>query len=172
MPPRRQIRARLVEAQPARSAERLGVKLRFRSEGARAPVEHIEDFADLGPEPTLESIVGFGRVLRLLRAARLAAPTAPEELLGQPEKAAQLLDRALGTVVVLEVRPRSSVRFTVWTEQGMASVDQVLDVVEDETAFLVRRRGGLPVRVPRNSVVRRQTSRETWLEVVAIERTP
>ena len=171
MPPRRQIRARLVGAEPTRGTHRLGVTLRFRSESSRAPVEHIEDFADLGPKQTLEAIVGLGRVLRLLRAARLVAPAEPRSLLGQPEEVVELLDRALGTVVVLEVRPRSSVRFTVWTDQGVAWVDQVLDVVEDETAFLVRRQGGrLPIRVPRDQVVRRRTTRETWLEVTAIER--
>ena len=69
------------------------------------------------------------------------------------------------------MRPRATVRFTVWTDDGVESVSDVLDVREDESSFLVHRlRGRLPVRVPREAVVRRETSRETWLEVTAIER--
>jgi hypothetical protein len=171
MPARRQILARLSGVRVHRDAERAGVWLRFDPEGPRAPEGPVEDFADLGPALTLASAAGLGRVLRLLRAVRRACPSGPESLLGRPERAARLLSPALGAVLRLEVVPRSTLRFTVWTDAGVDSVDQVLDVVEDDTAFLVRRRGAdVPLRVPREQVVRRTTTRETWLEITGIER--
>ncbi len=167
----RRLIALLEEVAPAPTPERPGVHLRFRTRGGRSTGEVVDDFADLSPGPTVASALGLGRVLRLLRAARVAAPRPPAALLGAPAEAARRLERALGAAVVLAVRPRSSVHFTVWTEQGVARVDDVLEVVEDTTAFWVRRRdGALALRVPREGVVRRQTRCETWLEVTSIER--
>ena len=40
-----------------------------------------------------------------------------------------LLERALGTRVRLEVRPRARVRFTVWTESDVESVSDVAEVL-------------------------------------------
>jgi hypothetical protein len=147
------------------------VWLHFRATGPRAPEAPLEDFADLGPGWTLASAAGLGRVLRVLRAARRASPAVPEGLLGRPERAARLLRPAVGAALRLHVQPRSTLRFTVWTEAGIDTVDGVLDVLEDETAFLVRRSGPhLPLRVPRERVVRSATRREHWLEITGIER--
>ncbi len=147
------------------------LRLAFRPTGPRAPEERVEDRADLDAALSLESAMGIGKVLRLLRAARLVAPRDASVLLGDPERAAALLSRALGTAVMLDVRTRATVRFTAWTDQGVESIPDVADVMEDASGFLVRRRGHrLPVRIPRDQVVRQQTRTERWLEVVSIER--
>jgi hypothetical protein len=172
--PTRRIDARLEEVAPVgapagRAAPALRLVFRaLRAAQAEAP---IEDRVALGPALDLETAVGVGKLLRILRAARLAAPSDASVLLGDPTAAAELLTRAIGTRLVLEVRTRSDVRFTVWTEEGVESVDRVADVTEDAEGFLVRRRGTRrPVRVPREGVVRRRTTSERWLEVVSIER--
>ena len=62
-------------------------------------------------------------------------------------------------------------RFTVWTESGVESVSDVAEVLEDESAYLILRLGGrLPLRLPRERVVRQRTESETWYEVMSIER--
>jgi len=73
--------------------------------------------------------------------------------------------------VRLEVRPRSRVRFIVWTESAVESVSDVAEVLEDESAYLILRLGGrFPVRLLREKVVRQRTESETWYEVMSIER--
>ena len=148
-----------------------GVALVFRSEGGQRAVGRIDDFACLDDALSVESALGVGKVLRLLRAARIAAPPQANSLKGDPNRAATLLERALGTRLRLEVRPRSRVRFTVWTESDVESVSDVAEVLEDESAYLVLRLGGrFPIRLPREKVVRQRTESETWYEVVSIER--
>ena len=81
------------------------------------------------------------------------------------------VQRALGTRVRLQVRPRFRVRFTFWTESGVESVSDVAEVLEDESAYLVLRLGGrFPLRLPREQVVRQRTEAESWYEVSSIER--
>jgi hypothetical protein len=147
---------------------RVGVDLRFRT--AREP-EALRDWAELGPAFTVPAVAGLGKVLRILRAARIAAPREPLALVGRADAAAALLARAAGAPLVVELRPRSRLRFLAWTEAGVEAVDDVADVIEAADAFLVVRRGGrFPVRIPRASVVRRQTECERWFEVVGVER--
>jgi hypothetical protein len=151
--------------------ERGGVLLAFRPHGRRLEVDAIEDFADLGPELTLSSVEGLGKVLRLLRAARIAPPADALDLIGQEEFVAGLLERAVGTRVQLEIRPRSRLRFVAWTEGGVETVDHVLEVVEADDAWLVlRNKGRIPVRLPRERVLRQRTELERWYEVLQIER--
>jgi hypothetical protein len=158
-------------ANPGNPESVSGVALVFRSEGGRRAVGRIDDFACLDETLSVESALGIGKVLRLLRAARIAAPPQANSLRGDPTRAATLLERALGTRVRLEVRPRSRVRFTVWTESEVESVSDVAEVLEDESAYLVLRLGGrFPVRLLREKVVRQRTESETWYEVVSIER--
>jgi hypothetical protein len=173
----RRLLARLdeVTATPAadtRSPESVsGVALVFRGEGRGGSIGRIDDFACLDEALSVESALGVGKVLRLLRAARIAPPREPASLMGDPATAATLLRRALGIRVHLEVRPRSRVRFTVWTESGVESVSNVAEVLEDESAYLVLRLGGrFPIRLPRERVVRQRTESETWYEVLSIER--
>ncbi len=150
-------------------AEVHGVLLGFLPRRGRVS-DPIEDFAELGPELSVPAVESLGRVLRVLRAARIALPE-PVALVGRPERAAALLERARGTLVHLEVRPRSRLRFTAWTETGVETVDHVSDVLEHDDAYLVLRRGAqVPVRLPRERVVRRITTCERWYEVVRVER--
>jgi hypothetical protein len=177
MPPRRRLLARLEEviatpaADPRNQESIAGVALVFRNEGGSGSIGRIDDFACLDATESVASALGIGKVLRLLRAARIAPPRSPDFLVGDPARGAELLRRALGTCVQLEVRPRSRVRFTVWTESEVESVSDVAEVLEDESTYLILRlRGQFPVRLPRERVVRHRTESETWYEVVSIER--
>jgi len=148
-----------------------GLELGFRAASPRFEAERLEDFADLGPALTVPAVAGMGKVLRILRAARIASPRDPLHLLGDAAGATELLERALGTPLVLEVRPRSDLRFTAWTETGVQTVDHVAEVIEGDDAYLVMRRGGrFPVRVEREHVVRQRTEVERWYEVLGVER--
>lgn len=148
-----------------------GVALAFRADATQREVTRIDDFACLDASFSVESALGIGKVLRLLRAARVAAPREVASLQYDPVAAAALLQRALGVRVRLQVRPRSRVRFTFWTESSIESVSDVAEVFEDESAYLILRLGGrFPLRVPRERVVRRRTEAESWYEVVSIER--
>jgi len=148
-----------------------GVTLGFLPDRGRPDLARIDDLAELGPTLDLAAVVGIGKVLRLLRAARIVLPREPLALAGRPAEAARLLERALGTRVRLEVRPRSRLRFVAWTEAGLEVVPDVTDVLESEEAYLVLRRGGRPpLRMLRSSVTRRRTEVERWWEVTGIER--
>jgi hypothetical protein len=69
------------------------------------------------------------------------------------------------------VRRRARLSFVAWTERGVETVPDVVDVLEDADHYLVMRRGSsAPVRFPRALVTRGQTQRERWYEVVGIER--
>ena len=177
MPTPRRLLARLEEAiatppaSPGDPESVTGVALVFRSEGGNRAIGRIDDFACLDETLSVESALGLAKVLRLLRAARIAAPSEVDALKHDPGRAAALLERALGAQVRLEVRPRSRVRFTFWTESEVDSVSDVAEVLEDESAYLVLRLGGrFPVRLLREKVVRQRTESETWHEVVSIER--
>jgi hypothetical protein len=177
MASRRWVRARLdeVTATPPADSQNpeavSGVALAFRTDGVQRTVARIDDFACLDASFSLESALGIGKVLRLLRAARIAAPREVDSLKYDPSAAAALLQRALGTRLRLQVRPRSRVRFTFWTESSVESVSDVAEVFEDESAYLIMRLGGrFPLRLPRERVVRRRTEAETWYEVISIER--
>jgi hypothetical protein len=167
----RSVTARLVDVTPVEEEGRAGAWLGFHPEGSRLGVGRIDDFADLGPELTVPAVFGLGKVLRLLRAARLAAPEDPLGLVGRPLVAAERLRRALGTAVRLELRPRTSLRFVAWTEQGVETLHDVEDVLEDEKIVVVRRgRGHPPACFDRGTLVRRHTERERWYEILDIER--
>src|SRR5512144_206346 len=98
----KRIEARLADAHPLIGAERQGVLLVFEPISARTAaalgVSQIDDFADLGPELTIPAVSGIGKVLRTLRAGRIAAP-APHALLGQAHQVASLLARAANAPV-------------------------------------------------------------------------
>lgn len=148
-----------------------GVELSFRPLRAETLPTPVRDVADLGPEPSVTTVRGLGKVLRLLRVARLARPGDPRHLLGRPAEAAALLERALGTSVVLRLRPRAEVRFLAWTERGVESIAEVSEVLEGGDAWLVLRRNGrTPVRVARDAVIRTRTQCDTWYEILDIQR--
>jgi hypothetical protein len=171
MSTRHRIRARFTEATPLRVNGGVGVRLRFRPEADRLGIDSFDDYADLGPALTVPAVTGLGKVLRILRAARIAAPPEPLDLVGDQDAAADLLARAVGTRLRLELRLRFRLRFEVWTEQGVEVVNDVMDVREEEDAYVVRRRNArFPVRFERASVIRQRTKAERWQEVLDIER--
>jgi hypothetical protein len=146
----------------------VGVSLRFQPQRSRTILDPIDDFANLGPEYCIPSVAGLGKVLRVLRAARIAAPADPSSLLGDADRAAALLAGAVGTDMLLELRPHSTVRFVAWTEDGVETIDGVKDVLETKEAFVVLRNSGLPVRVARSSVIRQLREPIRTFEVVDI----
>ena len=149
----------------------MGVILAFRPERTRTLDGPIEDYADLGPALTVPAVAGLGKVLRLLRAARIAAPAEPLHLVGRHEAASDLLERAVGVAVRLELEARVRQRFVAWTEAGVTTVDDVAEVREyDDAFFVVRRHGRFPVRFERATLLRQRTETERWHEVMEIER--
>ena len=171
MRPRQRISARFTAATPLRLNGGVGISLRFRPEVRRSGLDCIDDYADLGPALTVPAVAGLGKVLRILRAARIAAPPDPLDLVGRERETAKLLARAVGTRLRLELRPRFRLRFEVWTEQGVEVLNDVAEVREEEDAYVVRRRNArFPVRFERAAVVRQRTEAEHWHEVLDIER--
>ncbi|MCH7708986.1 MAG: hypothetical protein IH884_10890, partial [Myxococcales bacterium] len=150
---KRRILARFVDATPVLDDHRVGALLSFEPERSRIIVDRIEDFAELGPALTVPAVAGLGKVLRILRAARIALPNDPLQLVGKVSDCIALLQRAVGTRLQIEVRPRTCLRFRVWTEQGSRRIDNVQEVIEDKYGFLVRLRNGAPsIHVPRQDV--------------------
>ena len=171
MPALRRCQATFCEVLPRTDGENEGLLLRFRPERSRLGVEFVEDYAPLGPEHCIPSVGGLGKILRILRAARVAAPDDPSDLIGEIDRAQGLLEKALGTRVRLHVRGRSRQRFVAWTENGVEVVEGVSEVREQPDAFLVFQRGSrLPQRFDRDSLLRQRTECERWFQVVEIER--
>jgi hypothetical protein len=163
--------ARLSGVTPLRAEGRSGVTLSFRPRSSRLGLAQIDDWADLGPELSIPAIGGVGKVLRVLRAARIAAPPDPFDLVGREDRAARLLVRAVGTALRLALRRRSLLRFLAWTERGVETVSDVAEVREYDDAFLILRSGGRPpVRLERCDVIRQRKEFESWYEVLDIER--
>lgn len=171
MPRRYRIRARFSNATARRADGGVGVQLRFRPLSGSLGVDSVDDYADLGPALTPSAVRGLGKVLRILRAARIATPAEPLDLIGHETAAAHLLARAVGTALRLELRPRVRRRVRIWTDRGVETLDDVLEVRELEDAYLVHRRHArFPVRFDRASVIRHHTETEHWHEVLEIER--
>ncbi len=173
MPADRAVRAVFTDARPVSGPDEVGLFLGFRPIRTRLDIDHIEDFADLGPDLCVPSVAGLGKVLRILRAARLAVPSDKEAFLGEPIMVAEKLERAFGTNLSLKLRERSRIRFTAWTEDGVETIHHVAEVVEAPDAYFVTRHSGrFPVRVPRSTLLRQSTECERWFEVVDIQRAP
>jgi len=160
------------EVAPPDAARHSCALLCFRPERrARIGLARIEDLVALGPQLDLETVAGLGRALRVLRAARVAAPGELEDWVGRDAELLERLQRAAGAPLVLELRPRSRLRFTAWTDAGVETLEDVADVHESPDAWWVtRRHGRFPVRVPRDAVVRQRTDCERWYEVLDIQR--
>jgi len=167
----RTIQATFVAVEPAHRDGATGVVLEFQPVRARLDVETIRDFAELGPSLTIPAVAGLGKVLRILRAARLVGPPDPLAWVGCTAEVCARLERARGTRLLLSVRRRARVSFVAWTERGVETVRDVVDVVEQGDELVVLRGGSrTPVRFPRAAVSRRRTERERWYEVIGIER--
>jgi hypothetical protein len=154
----------------AQNGARSGLLATFTPQLLRHGPDPLRDFIDLTAPLSLDSARGLAQVARLLRAARLAARGPVERWLGDPAGARAALSSAIGRRIVLTAAPRSCVRFTVWTEDGVHSLDFVADVLSDAAGFVIRRVGALPaVFFPRNEVLRHETKAQSWLEVVNVE---
>ena len=111
--------------------------------------------------------------MRVLRAARISVPRDPTEWIGRDVFLLGKLAGAVGTALQLGLRPRTTVRFTAWLEEGVQVIDDVAEVVEGTDSYTVRRQTGrFPVLVPRKSLLRHQTESRRWFEVLSIERAP
>jgi hypothetical protein len=171
MPADRVVRAVFTDARAALGPNEVGVFLGFRPIRTRLEVDRIEDFADLGPDLCVSAVAGLGKVLRILRAARIAVPADKEAFLGEPAMAVSKLERAFGASLSLELRDRSRIRFTAWTEDGIETINDVAEVREAPDAYFVTRQSGrFPVRVPRDTLIRQSTECERWFEIVDIQR--
>jgi hypothetical protein len=154
----------------AQDEGRCGLALRFAPQLLRHGPAPLHDFLDLRAPLSLESARGVAQLTRLLRAVRLAASGPATRWLGDPAAARRDLARALGRRVVLTAAPRSCVRFTAWTDDGVHALDFVSDVIADAGGFSVRRLRPLPPSYfPRESVLRHETRALQWLEVVNVE---
>jgi hypothetical protein len=150
---------------------RCGLAVQFAPQLLRHGSDPLHDFLDLSAPLSLESARGLAQLTRLLRAARLAARGPVERWLGDAAGAHAALAPAIGRRVVLTAAQRSCVRFTAWTEQGVHALDFVADVLVDGAGFAIRRVGPLPAAYfPRDAVLRHETARQAWLEVVNVER--
>lgn len=150
--------------------------MRFRPAAPGLGIDTVEDFADLGAfaagsELSIAVAFGVGRVLRILRAARIAAPARPLDLVGREDLAAALLRRARDRPLVLTLRRRSRLRFLAWDEDGLHVADDLLDVHEAPDAWLAYpAHGGAPLRFARADVARVSREVAPWFEVVDVER--
>jgi hypothetical protein len=171
MPPTRHVRAVFDRVEPVFEEGQMGVEIGFRPSSSRFGAERIDDFADLGPELSVPAVAGIGKVVRILRAARIAAPRDPMSLAGRMDLAVSLLEKARGREMRLEVRSRSRIRFAAWTESGVETLENVSEVIERDRELLVMRHGGrFPVRFDLDQVVRRVTETQRWFEVLGVER--
>ena len=163
--------ARFIEALPTTRGARAGAMLCFHPLTGRLGTGRIEDWVELGPDLSVEAALGIGKVLRILRVARISVSASVETLAGDLPRVFELLARAVGTELRLIVRPRSKLHFLAWTEEGLTKVEDIAEVSVEGDAYMVKPRGArLPQRFPRDSLIRQQTDCERWLEVVEILR--
>jgi hypothetical protein len=135
----------------------------------RAGGGEIEDRIPLVEDGTLRGVFGVGRLLRILRAGRVA-PGDPSALVGDPERAAELVRRCRGAPVTLVVVDRVERELTLWTDAGVERIRGVIDFEEDRDALWVSRRGAhARLRIPRRSLVRFRSSASTERLVIAVE---
>ena len=169
----RVIRTTFTDAEPFDSNEGSGAVLGFRPQSTRFETDRVESRALLGPTKSAETVHGLGQVVRILRAARISVPRDPTEWIGRDVFLLGKLARAVGTALLLGLRPRTTVRFTAWLEEGVQVIDDVAEVIEGTDSYTVRRQTGrFPVLVPRRSLLRHQTESHRWFEVLSIERAP
>jgi hypothetical protein len=170
LPATLRVPATLTSAEPAHTPERCGIAVKFAPQLLRHGPDPLLGFIDLTAPLSLASARGLSQLTRLLRAARLSARGPVERWLGDPAGAHAAIAAALGKRLVLTVAPRSCVRFTVWTEDGVHEIDFAADISADRGGFTVRRVGPLPaLHFARASVLRHETSTHQWFEVVNIE---
>jgi hypothetical protein len=136
----------------------------------RSGRREIEDCIPLGPPGELDVVRGVGRLLRVLRAARLKPPNDPYALGAQPQRAVELVQRCRGAVVLLRVAVRIERVLTVWTDEGVDHIGGIVDVEQNARGLSIRRRRSpREVRIPRRRLVRFATTTAESPEVLSVE---
>jgi hypothetical protein len=115
----------------------------------------IEDRVMLPRGDGVATVRGVGKLLRILRAGRVRAPSEPYVLAGDPGAWAELVRRCRGATVIAVVSRRIERALTVWTDAGVDRFDGVVDWMEDDLGLRLRRdAGGSWLRIPRESLIR------------------
>lgn len=142
--------------------------LRFAPRGGHA--REIEDRVALSDHGDMGTVHAVGRVLRLLRAARVRAPRDPYELLRDRPAALELARRCLGAPVQLRLVRRLTRVLTIWTESGVQHIRGLLDCIENPDGLSVLRRDGrATLHIPRRDLIRYETTTEEDFVITAIE---
>ena len=165
------LQRKLVSVVSGAEVDGAGLIIRF-SPTSGKPHE-ILDRIPLAPQGEMPAVYGVGRVVRILRAARVPVPSDPYRYMADPERAAALLRRCNGVVVYLHVARRMERVLTLWTEEGVERIRGVLDFDEDKEGLSVRRRNGESVLVfSRKKLIRYEASSQESFEVVSVEVPP
>lgn len=165
------LQRRLVSIVTGAEADGAGLIVRF-TPTSGSPQE-IEDRIPLAPQGEMPTVYGVGRVVRILRAARVRVPPDPYRYCADPARAAELVHRCSGAVVHLRVARRIERILTLWTEEGVERIRGVLDFLEDADGLSVRRRQGQSVLFfSRKKLIRYEASAQESLEVVSVEVPP
>ncbi len=155
------------------AAEAIGAVVHVRFAPRAGVRGEIEDRIELGPRGSLASVIGVGRLLRILRAGRVPSPAAPYTLDERPEHAAELLRRCAGATVCLTLARRFDRSLTVWTESGVEQISRVIDYEDEADCLTVRTREGNGTRViPRHQLIRYAPSATEYLEVISVDVPP
>jgi hypothetical protein len=150
--------------------EREGSGLRVHYLAERGTRREISEHLELAPRGSMASVNAVGRVLRILRAARLRPPADPYALADDPERAAELLLRCRGARLRLELRRRLERQLTIWTEGGVERISRVVDFHENPEGLAVRILGSQTPRwVPRHGLIRYAARSEESLQVIGVE---
>ncbi len=165
------LQKRLVSVVSGAEVDGAGLIVHFSSKSG-TPHE-IEDRIPLTPQGELRTVYGVGRVVRILRAARMRVPRDPYRYCADPQRAVELLQRCSGALVHLRVARRMERVLTLWTEEGVERIRGVLDFFEDADGISVRRRSGESLLVfSRKTLIRYEASSREFFEVVAVEVPP
>jgi hypothetical protein len=142
--------------------------LRFAPRGGHA--REIEDRVALSTQGDMSTIHAVGRILRLLRAARVRAPRDPYQLVREREVALALARRCLGAAVQLRLARRLTRVLTIWTESGVQHIRGLLDCIETSDGLSVLRRDGRgTLHISRGDLIRYETTTEEDFVISAIE---
>jgi hypothetical protein len=150
--------------------EREGDGLRVHYLAERGTQREISELLRLSPRGSLPAVHGVGRLLRILRAARLRLPADPYALADDVGRALELLERCRGAKIRLSLRRRMERQLTLWTESGIERIARVVDFEEGVDGLAVRTVGSQTPRwVPRQGLIRYATRAEESMEVTGVE---
>ena len=163
-PPRTKLRAILSSVE----LDEDQIVLRFNPRAGH-PAE-IEDRVTLAPRLEMMTVYGIGRLLRLMRAARIKPPPDPYSLAVDRQRALDLMHRCLGTEVRLHVDRRLERVLTLWTDSGIERLGGLLDYTETPDYLSVTRRGARSVlHIAKRDLIRFEAATQTEYVIVSVE---